>query len=262
MVNFWPSDHGAPGRSSKAAQRNPVVGALLGIFLLAGCASDNMSPTEINDPLEPVNRALHGVNKAVDTVALRPASKLYGAVTPEPVQGMVTNGSSNLGLPGDAVNHLLQGDPGASVRTVGRFVFNSTVGIAGLLDPATAIGIPHEDTDFGETLYIWGVGEGPYLEVPVRGPSTLRASVGQLVDLGLDPFQIFVSGDAAQAIDTVQVLDVVNQRHIFKAVIDPTYYDSADSYAAARIGYLQFRRQQLKGAIDVDDLEDPFAFDE
>ena len=101
--------------------------------------------------------------------------------------GPIVNFSDNVSLPGMVVNNVLQGDIGGTVTNTMRFLLNSTVGVLGLFDPAGAIGITEVKTDFGETLAVWGVGEGPYIELPLLGPSTARDAVGQVVDFALDP---------------------------------------------------------------------------
>ena len=168
------------------------------ICALAGtvsACSDNLTPEGIADPLEPVNRTTHAVNKGVDTLVLRPVSQAYGAITPDPVENSVANAVNNLGEPSNAVNHILQGDPGKALNTIGRFGVNSTIGIAGLFDPATELGLVAETTDFGQTLHVWGAEEGAYLELPLLGPSTARDATGRVVDFILDPVNALVPDD-------------------------------------------------------------------
>ena len=128
---------------------------------MSACTTSDMTPSDISDPIEPANRAVHKVNKGLDTVILRPASQVYGAITPDPVERSVGNAAANLGVPGDAINHILQGDFAAALRNVGRFGVNTTVGLAGLFDPATELGLVAETTDFwtdAACLGRWGRG--------------------------------------------------------------------------------------------------------
>lgn len=240
-----------------------ATAALCLLSLVSACSStEELGSEAINDPYETTNRAIHSFNKGADKVVLRPVSRTYGALVPDPVQIGVGNAVSNLGVPSDVINHGLQGDPVAAVQQTGRFLLNSTFGVAGLLDPATKLGLPAEPTDFGETLHVWGTGEGAYVELPFLGPSTTRDATGRVVDALTDPLQLLANDSQQNVILSGTALGLVDQRHRLRDVIEPVYDDSADSYAAARIGYLQNRRRTLKGETDADDLEDPFAFDE
>lgn len=258
MVSFWPVDHPSGGKKPRSRRSLP---ALLVVAVLSACSSGTVDSETINDPIEGVNRGVHAVNKGLDRALLRPISKVYGAVTPDEVENGVSNAVANLGSPGDAINHVLQGDPGAAVRVSGRFLLNSTIGVVGLLDPAKEFGLEPEPTDFGETLHVWGAGEGAYVELPLLGPSTLRDATGRVVDAVLDPVQFFAGSKELEVITGARALGIVDTRHRYGNVIDPTLYESADSYAAARTAYLQNRRRALKGETDEEDLDDPFAFE-
>ena len=214
------------------------------LALLAGCASSPDS-TGVNDPYEGLNRSVHSFNKAVDTVALRPVSQVYGTVVPGPVRTGVDNVADNLGLPGAIVNNTLQGDLGAAATNTGRFLVNSTFGFVGLFDVAGELGVPAQDTDFGETLHVWGVGEGPYVERPILGPSTTRDSVGYVVDLFLDPLDAVLSSPESDYRLAARVGELTNTRYRFGDTVDGVLYESADSYAQSRLIYLQNRRFEL-----------------
>ncbi len=231
------------------------------ITFLAGCASNEELSREFNDPVEPMNRAVHEFNKGVDKYAFRPVSRAYGAVTPDPIEDMIENAGDNLAAPADAINYLLQGNLKSSFTMLGRFGVNSTIGLLGLFDPASTIGLPETQTDFGETLGNWGVGEGFYLELPFLGPSTARNTTGRIVDFFIDPVSIFVKSPESDYVLGAQALDIVDARHRYGLLLDQVLYDSADSYAASRLGYLQSTRTLLKGETDESDLEDPFAFE-
>ena len=233
---------------------------------LAGCAS-TASRNAVNDPLEGLNRVSHGVNKAADAVALRPAGMVYGALVPAPLNASVDNFARNLDHPGRMVNSLLQGRPGDFGRNFLRFMVNSTFGLAGLLDPATAMGLEDRSTDFGETLHVWGVGEGPYLELPLAGPSTLRDATGRVVDNAMNPFRLLAETDEQRRANRqVGVANLLGDRDRNAGLIDPILYESADSYGQLRDSYLQARRFQLGGGVTsefddfgVNPLDDPFA---
>lgn len=238
---------------------NPALVVAL-VSGLSACSATGTGDSEFYDPLEPTNRAIHQFNKGLDVIILDPASRAYDAVLPEPVEDMVSNAASNLGEPSDAVNRLLQGDVEGLLVSVGRFGINSVLGIAGLFDPATGLGIPARPTDFGETLHVWGVGEGAYVELPLLGPSTARDAVGRVVDVLTDPVAILVGPPEIDYVLVTRTLDTVDKRHRYSFVVDGILYESADSYAAARTAYLQNRRASLKGEVDESDIEDPFEF--
>lgn len=232
--------------------------------LMAGCAVGPAAQGDINDPNEGVNRAVHGFNKGVDTVLLRPASRVYGAVVPAPLRTGVNNFAENLEGPGDVVNNILQGRIDQAGNNTLRFAVNTTMGIAGLFDAASFLGLPEGDTDFGETLLIWGAGEGAYVELPVRGPSTTRDAVGQVVDLFLNPFSYVLKPAHAEVASGANALSIIGDRYKFGETVDSVLYDSADSYAQARLLYLQNRRFELgvdAGNDDafLDPYEDPYA---
>jgi phospholipid-binding lipoprotein MlaA len=225
--------------------------------LTAGCAAPPPA-AGIQDPNESANRSIHNFNVGVDRVALRPASQVYGTVVPRPVRRGISNVSDNLDEPGDFVNHLLQGRIDLAAQNALRFAVNTTAGVGGLMDAASWLGVPEAQTDFGATLHRWGAPEGNYVELPLLGPSTTRDAWGSVVDIALNPFTYTDSTrlrDTAAAVDAGATLD---NRYSFGDTIDSVLYDSADSYAQARLLYLQNRRFEL-GQVDADDtFEDPY----
>ncbi|MFM2388819.1 MAG: hypothetical protein RLZZ437_374 [Pseudomonadota bacterium] len=234
------------------------------VILLAGCAAGTVPQGDFNDPNEGANRAVHAFNKGVDTVVLRPVSRVYGAVVPAPVRTGVNNFAENLEGPGDVVNNILQGRIDKAGENTLRFAVNTTMGIGGLFDAATWLGLPEGDTDFGETLHIWGAGEGAYVELPVRGPSTTRDATGQVVDLFLNPFSYVLKPAHAEVATGAEALSIIGDRYRFGETVDSVLYDSADSYAQARLLYLQNRRFELGQEAGNDDAfldpyEDPYA---
>lgn len=217
---------------------------------LTAC-SQPTGPDGINDPYEGMNRRVHAFNRGLDANVVKPLTdkKKDDDDTPgvmsRAVQG-VGNFGSNLALPGKAVNHLLQGKVAPAVRTTFRFAVNSTVGLGGFLDPATAdFGLPEEDTDFGQTLATWGVGEGAYLELPLLGPSTERDTVGRVVDLVLDPLGTQMNRDQRVIGFGARVLSKAGERAKYGDTVDSVLHESADSYAQTRLIWLQHRRFEL-----------------
>lgn len=231
------------------------IAGISALLVLSACAAGS------DDPLEPINRPVHALNKGVDTVLVRPASQVYGTVVPPPVQNGVRNFATNLGNPGAFVNYVLQGDLENAAYTFARFAINSTFGLAGLIDVAAMADSPDRPTDFGATLHKWGVQSGPYVEVPLFGPSTARDAVGILADAILNPVPR-VSEEARRISLATTGLEIVDLRHRFRTVVDALLYESSDSYTALRNAHLQNRRRALGEELELEDLEDPYAFDE
>lgn len=228
--------------------------------LLAACATPNSSG-QINDPLEPANRGVHSFNKALDTAILRDVSEAYVTVVPDPLVQGLANATGNLEQPSRIMNNLLQGRVERAAHNTFRFLVNTTIGIGGLLDPATEMGLDEIDTDFGETLFVWGVGEGAYLEVPVLGPHTSRHLGGRIVDIITDPIgQLIEFSNPLQTRTVLYTADQLKLRAEFATIVDDVLYNSADSYAATRIFYLQNRRFRL-GSAAGSDYADPYGDD-
>ena len=256
-------------KNSLMTSRRLRISALLaGVSVLGACAGAP-GPNGINDPYESTNRTVHGFNRGIDRVLVGPASKGYGGVVPEPVQRVVGNLADTLDLPGDIANNLLQFRLGDAAQNTLRLAVNLTMGVGGLFDASTAIGLPGEPTDFGETLHVWGVGEGAYLELPLAGPSTTRDTVGVVVDLALNPVRLALPKREAMAATVLKLFSRLGDRDRFSETVESILYDSADSYAQARLLYLQNRRFELgqdalgaDGAADdgfIDPYEDPYA---
>jgi len=235
-----------------------VLGLGASLMILAACAAPPPSAT-INDPEEAKNRDIHAFNVALDKALVRPASDVYGSIVPPPVQRGVSNFASNLDVPGEVVNQLLQGRPGYALENTFRFAVNTVIGIGGLFDPATAIGVPGRRTDFGETLHVWGAGEGVYVELPGLGPSTERDAVGKVVDILMNPVSLLLPSPESYYVSGVKLASKVGDRHRYSATIDSILYDSADGYAQARMLYLQNRRFELGQVVPDADFEDPYA---
>ncbi len=231
--------------------------AIAGISVLAGCGGPTPGANFVHDPYEQTNRSMHAVNKTFDTALLRPAAQVYDVATPALVKLLARNALDMLDLPIDAANHLLQGNVMASVRTVGRLGVNLVMG-AGVLDPATELGLPKEDTDFGMTLAAMGVNEGAYLEIPLLGPSTERNLAGRIMDVVFNPLNLATFVPTAASLGATGV-GVVDTRYRYADLIDRTLYESEDSYIAARTAYLQLRRRAVAGGATAESLPDVFA---
>jgi phospholipid-binding lipoprotein MlaA len=253
--------------NEKRRGQGPILGPILGLALLAGCAGPGPGPDGINDPYEPANRAIHDFNRGLDRTLVSPAADGYGTIVPEPARRVVGNLSNTLDLPGDIVNNLLQLRIDKAATNTLRLGVNLTFGLGGLFDASTALGLPENQTDFGETLHVWGVGEGVYLEVPFAGPSTARDLTGRVVDIVANPTRALVPKRYRTAVTALDVFSGLGNRYRFRETVESVLYDSADSYAQARLLYLQNRRFQLgqagaPGAAEddfIDPYEDPYA---
>lgn len=228
--------------------------------VLSACASrptDLRESGEVFDPYEGTNRSIHAFNRGVDRVAFRPASKGYVTVVPAPMVTSFSNFAENLSMPGRFVNALLQGDLKVAGNALARFTMNSTIGFAGLADPATEFEVPEVDTDFGETLHVWGFDEGAYVELPLFGPSTSRDAVGIVVDFFTNPIG-YAENLPADNIETyAEIVRRMGNRGNYSDTVDAILYESADSYSQSRLIYLQNRRFQLGQSDEASEI-DPF----
>lgn len=247
--------------TATVSKRAATLFAVLALGITGACTSPK--PGEmVNDPYEKTNRKIHGLSKGMDTALLRPASVAYGKAVPNTVRIGVSNVADNLSLPSTVVNGLLQGDGELVLNNTFRFVINSTYGLAGLLDPASKMGLEQMDTDFGETLHVWGAQEGAYLEVPLMGPSTTRDLTGKAVDAAINPVTLLTPLYYTAARRGVAVAERLDDRYRYDETISSTLYESADSYSQTRLLYLQNRRFELgqtsTGSEDSSTLFDPY----
>lgn len=236
---------------------------LLTMGTLAACAGTGgtgVTADGINDPYEAQNRKVHAFNRGLDRSIVRPAALGYSQVLPDGVQDSIGNFSTNLGQPSVAVNSLLQGDVRGAGVSVLRFTMNSTLGFLGFFDVASDFKVARHDTDFGETLYVWGADEGVYLELPLLGPSTARNATGKFVDLFTNPLSYVMDSPEKYYGTAAAVGSGLSSRGRFSETVDSILYDSADSYAQARLIYLQNRRFSL-GDDEATTEIDPFELD-
>lgn len=226
---------------------------------LSGCAAAP-DPTSLDwDPIEESNRAAHSVTVPVDRAVYGPGARAYGAVVPPEVRKGVKNLRDNWRLPGHAIQYTLQGRPVAVAESTTRFLVNTLLGLGGLVDMATDMGLPYDETNFDETFYRWGVPEGGYLELPLVGPGTQRDWTGYVLDQALDPTWYVLPVAASNALLVLGGLDLVNDRYELDPVVEELLHNSADSYTAQRISYIQNMRARLEGGTNVDELEDVYA---
>ena len=223
----------------------------------AGCASTGANQSavyvgdeEISDPFEGGNRVVMSINEGIDKAVLEPVARGYRYVAPKPVRNSVRNFLRNLKSPIIMANQGLQGDGEGFLNATGRFVINTLLGVGGLFDVADMGGISYEPEDFGQTLAVWGVGNGPYMIIPILGPSTLRDGTGMLVDTFADPVRIYMFSHDLEWLHYTRVgASIVDGREELLDIVDDLRANSFDYYAAVRSAYYQ-RRQALVRDMD------------
>ena len=210
------------------------------------------------DPFEEQNRAAHAINVPVDRAVYGPGARAYGTIVPPPVRKGIKNLRDNWRLPGHVIQYTLQGRPVAVAESTTRFLVNTLFGLGGLIDPATDMGLPYDETNFDETFFRWGLPEGGYVELPLVGPGTQRDWTGYVLDQATDPTWYVLSGPASTALLVLGGLDLVNDRYELDPVLQSLLHESADSYTAQRISYIQNMRARLEGGTNVEQLEDVY----
>ncbi len=229
-------------------------------LILAACSTRPLQP-EASDPLERVNRVTYAFNDGLDRAIARPIATVYRRYAPQPVQVGLSNFFANLGYPSVIVNDFLQGKLLQGTRDTGRFLLNSTLGLGGLLDPASDAGLGRNDEDLGQTFGRWGIGAGPYLVLPVLGPSSVRDAVGKAGDRLADPVYYIDDDGLRWTLDLSQQLERRARLLPASEALDRTF----DPYAFVRRAYLRQREYAIAdGAIAEDDwaefdVEDPEA---
>jgi len=243
------------------------VAALTLVAALTGCATAPAgSGVEPNDPLEPFNRAVFGDNMALDRQVVKPVAKAYRTTLPQWVRDRLRNFFDNLTEPRVFIHNFLQVRPNAAGTTFARFLMNSTVGLAGFFDIATKNGLPRQSGDFGQTLHKWGFPEGPYLVLPLFGPSNLRDTVGLGGDLYLDffvdPAGYLVTGAAGTSFDWGRaVTSGVDTRSRNIESFDELQASSLDLYAQMRSITRQRRQAELQEAMGIASQPPPALLD-
>lgn len=219
---------------------------------LAACAALAWLPFAAQagdeDPWEGVNRAIFRFNDTLDTYALKPLARGYQAVTPQFLEDGVHNVFGNLGDVGNLANDLLQGKFHEAGVDTGRLIFNSTFGLLGFFDVATPMGLRRNDEDFGQTLGAWGLASGPYIVLPLLGPSTIRDALGKLPDSQLEPYPHM---SHVPTRNVTRGLDVVDTR---AALLSAEKLISGDKYLFVRNAYLQNREFRVKDGQVEDDF--------
>ncbi len=221
---------------------------------VSGCATTN------KDPLEGINRGIYKFNDVADRYAMKPVAKAYKAVAPTPVRTGISNFFSNLGTLTTIVNDLLQLKFAQAFTDAGRFVINSTFGIAGFIDVASMDNVPKHQEDFGQTLGYWGVGSGAYLVLPIIGPSTIRDASGLFIDtVTSDPITYLHNTGQIRAHNQVRAVQLLDKRTQLLDATDLVDNASIDPYAFMRDAYLQRRASLIQdGLVPKELLQDEF----
>jgi phospholipid-binding lipoprotein MlaA len=243
----------------RVLSRSALIGAAFVALTLSGCATPPPASDpdavadfkQTNDPYEPANRVGYAINNGIDTVILRPLAVGYRYAVPEVVRTHVHNVLANLGSPVLLANDMLQGKPRRAGDTLMRGLINTTIGVAGIFDVAEGWGYPAHDTDFGVTLALWGLPDGPFLFLPILGPSNPRDASGFGVDIALDPLTWVGKGATVTALDVGRFgLAAVDARTAVLDDIDKIKATALDPYATFRSLYRQHRDSQIQDTKD------------
>jgi len=233
---------------------NTLLALSLGLALLGSpspssaqatsCAEPKSSPSADDDPFQPFNRAMFSVNDTFDDYVLEPVARGWDFVLPHPVQRGIGNFYDNLLFPIHFINNVLQGEIDPAAISLSRFAVNTTVGLGGIFDPATKLGVPIQRADFGQTLGKWGTPPGPYLVWPIWGSSNVRDTAGLLVDAYLGVTTFFV--DLPILVGSTAV-NALNTRSLNLEAVQGVREASLDLYVAARNAYHQQRLEAVEG---------------
>ncbi|CCG41549.1 MlaA family lipoprotein [Magnetospirillum molischianum] len=241
-------------RRSSQSTAARIAGSIIALGLLAGCAtpppeSDPEALAEweqVNDPLEPMNREIFAFNEFLDTYAIRPAAEGYRNVVPQFGRDRLHDALENLKSPLVFANDLLQGETDRAVQTFFRAAFNTTFGLLGFVDIATEAGIPAHEEDFGQTLAVWGIEEGPYLVLPLFGPSNPRDAFGTAVEWYGDPVDLVLLNMGYDwATWTRSGISGLDKRERLIDTLDDIKRTSLDYYASLRSLYRQHRTAEI-----------------
>jgi phospholipid-binding lipoprotein MlaA len=226
---------------------------LLLAALLTGCAAPPRDPAaraafeQNNDPLEPLNRETLKFNQLLDRILLKPVTEIYIAALPEPARNAIKRALANMKEPVIVINNALQGRPEGAGIAAGRFAVNTTVGLVGFLEVAQNLGLKPQTGDFGQTLYAWGFPQGPYLVLPILGPSNPRDALGMVADNYIDPFSYAATAADADDIQLTRfIVGGVDERARVATELDDLQKNSLDFYAALRSLMQQHRATELR----------------
>ena len=227
----------------------------MSLILVSGCSYQNELVNDAMDPLESSNRSIYAFNENLDETILEPAADGYDYITPNFLQKGFNNFFDNINYPITIINQLLQGNIEKSLQDTLRFTVNSTIGVLGLFDPASSIGLSEHDEDFGQTLAVWGVKEGPYLMLPFFGPKTLRSLAGDLTDVLFNPLLNIDDTNLKIKTNLISILQDRSDLSTLEEELD----NSFDPYQYIKDSYLQNRNYKISNGNIAE--EDDFDFD-
>ena len=229
------------------------------LILLSGCSYQNELINDPIDPLENSNRSIYTFNENLDEAILEPAADGYDYITPKFLQKGFNNFFDNINYPITIINQLLQGNIGESLQDTLRFTINTTIGIFGLFDPASSMGLTEHDEDFGQTLAVWGVKEGPYLMLPFFGPKTLRSLTGDLTDVLFNPLLNIDDTNLKIKTNLINILQDRSDLSTLEEELD----NSFDPYQYIKDSYIQNRKYKIyNGNVTEDDIGIDIDFDD
>ncbi len=261
------TDRRQSGKQVLRVQATPWVKIACTLALATSISTAAHAQPSAGDPLETFNRGSFSFNLFLDTYLLKPVAKSYRFITPRFVRTGVTNVLHNLGTPVTVVNDLLQGEPRRATDSVGRFMLNTIMGVGGLVDVGGLLGMPERHSeDFGQTMAVYGLGSGPYLMLPLLGPSNPRDLAGMIVDFAFDPFTFFAPTNVSLGRTGAKI---VSFREANIETIDELKRTSIDFYAATRTLAQQLRQSEIRNGAPAplddiygEDIYDESIFDE
>ena len=219
------------------------------VYLLSILFLSSYAFTE-TDPLKDLNQKTHNLNQTLDLQVASPVARFYKRITPDFIEMGVTNFTQNVEDLSIGVNNILQGKIKSGFSDLGRFTLNSTIGIAGFLDIATDMGLEKHDEDFGQTLAVWGVPDGPYLVLPGLGPSTMRDTLAMIPDAFLTPLWLIDHDRTSYSLTAIDLIDTRARYLGLESVV------IGDEYLFYRDAYLQSRQFEIKDGQIEDDFDD------
>lgn len=246
---------GKPGGTAELLNMKKITLIAVAALVALGACAKAPAPSGYDDPHETQNRRTFRANIALDRALISPAADTYGLV-PKPGRDAVAAFSNNASMPGVVVNKLLQGQIDDAVHNTVRFLFNSTLGLLGLFDVASDIGLEKRDSDFGETLHVWGMPEGDYVVLPFFGASTERDGLGILGDFMLNPLSYVLPTDVRHLPKAAWVVSKFGDRYDFADSVDSILYSDSDGYSTLQLYYLDSRRYELGQVVEDDELDD------
>jgi len=231
-----------------------IVLVLLGVLAVGACAPVPKDPEalrayhEANDPLEPTNRKIFKLNMSIDRAVMKPIAKGYRKALPAFVRNSLRNFLDNVSSPQTFINDVLQGKPGRAAETAMRFFVNTIAGVFGFFDVAAQYGLAAHKEDFGQTLAVWGVKEGPYLMIPFLGPHSARHAGGRVGDKLLDPLTYVSPGGWQYRVASItsSVINIVDSRSRSIEALEDLERNSLDLYATIRSLYRQNRASKIR----------------